>query len=386
LAAEDALDQMDSAPSHVTLFLAGDVMTGRGIDQILAHAGQPELRESSIDKATRYVDLAERAHGSIAKPVAPSYIWGDALPILADVRPRLSIANLETSVTSSDEFWPDKEVHYRMHPQNVACLEPAGIDACAIANNHVLDFGWSGMSETIATLRRAGIQPAGAGENLDEAMRPARLNLGEGGELLVFACGSESSGIPREWAAGPSHPGVYLVDEQAPDAADLITHQVLLHKRAGDLALVSIHWGTNWGYDVSAAQVDFAHRLIDGGVDLVHGHSSHHVRPIEIYEGRLVLYGCGDLITDYEGIGGYEAWRGDLGAMYFATLDRRDGRLLGLRLVPMQMERLRLARAARSDTRWLMETLGRVSGSFGSRFHEHDGDVFLQLEPAVQRR
>jgi poly-gamma-glutamate synthesis protein (capsule biosynthesis protein) len=294
--------------------------------------------------------------------------------------------NLETSITTSDEFWPDKGVHYRMHPGNVGCLEPARIDVCALANNHVLDFGWAGLSETLATLQGVGIQTAGAGENLEQAARPARLPLGSGSELLVFACGSESSGIPREWAAGRSQPGVYLLPDLSSTTADAVARHVRLHKGPRDLAMVSIHWGSNWGYEISAAQVDFAHRLVDGGVDLVHGHSSHHVRPIETYDGKLILYGCGDLITDYEGIEGYEAWRGDLGAMYVATLDRGDGRLTGLRVIPMQMQRMRLARASQTDTRWLAETLCRVSGSFGSRLVEHEGDLFLQPAAAAQPR
>jgi poly-gamma-glutamate capsule biosynthesis protein CapA/YwtB (metallophosphatase superfamily) len=96
------------------------------------------------------------------------------------------------------------------------------------------------------------------------------------------------------------------------------------------------------------------------------------------YRGKLILYGCGDLVTDYEGIAGHEAWRGDLGAMYFATLDRASGGG-SLRLLPMQMKRLRLARAARRDTHWLNETLNRVSARFGSRFDEAEGGLYLQL-------
>ena len=76
-------------------------------------------------------------------------------------------------------------------------------------------------------------------------------------------------------------------------------------KQAGDLLLVSIHRGGNWGYEVPKAHKSFAHRLIDEArVDVVHGHWSHHVRPIEVHRGKLILYGCGDFINDYEGIGG----------------------------------------------------------------------------------
>ena len=94
-----------------------------------------------------------------------------------------------------------------------------------------------------------------------------------------------------------------------------------LIRRNTDVVVVSVHWGSNWGYDVPDAHVEFAHRLVDGGVDVVFGHSSHHPRPVEIYRGHPILYGCGDLINDYEGIGGHERFRDDLRLLYLVTLD-----------------------------------------------------------------
>ena len=78
-------------------------------------------------------------------------------------------------------------------------------------------------------------------------------------------------------------------------------------QRPDDLIIVSVHWGSNWGYDVPEEQRRFAHALIDkAGVSVVHGHSSHHPKAIEVYRDRLILYGCGDFLNDYEGIKGYE--------------------------------------------------------------------------------
>jgi len=75
--------------------------------------------------------------------------------------------------------------------------------------------------------------------------------------------------------------------------------------------VASIHWGDNWGYEI-------AHNLIDhAGVDIIHGHSSHHAKGIEVWHGKPVIYGCGDFINDYEGIGGNEKYRSDLSLMYF---------------------------------------------------------------------
>ena len=137
-------------------------------------------------------------------------------------------------------------------------------------------------------------------------------------------------------------------------------------KGPGDVVVVSIHWGPNWGYDVGPDQVRFAHRLIDGGVDLIHGHSSHHPGPVEVFGGKLVLYGCGDCINDYEGITGHERYRGDLRLLYFASLHPGTGTLAALRMAPMQARNLRLHRARQADARWLGTVMQRASSRFGS--------------------
>jgi poly-gamma-glutamate synthesis protein (capsule biosynthesis protein) len=123
--------------------------------------------------------------------------------------------------------------------------------------------------------------------------------------------------------------------------------------------VASIHWGSNWGYEVPAAQTRFARWLIEEGIEIVYGHSSHHVRPIEIYDDRLILHGCGDFINDYEGITGYETFRDDLTLMYFVKVDSQRSKLVELRLVPMQIRRFRLNHASASDARWLRDLLSR---------------------------
>src|SRR6266516_2677472 len=120
-------------------------MTGRGVDQILPCPSAPEIFEPCVRDARDYVALAGLASGPIPRALAPGYIWGDALEELARAAPDARIINLETSVTSSDEYWPDKGVNYRMHPDNIACLTVARIDVCVLANNHVLDYGYGGL-------------------------------------------------------------------------------------------------------------------------------------------------------------------------------------------------------------------------------------------------
>ena len=370
------------AGALVTLFACGDVMPGRGVDQVLPHPGDPELRERHIDDARAYVRLAERANGPIPRPVSFSWPWGDALPVIDALAPDVRVINLETSVTRCADFAPGKAVHYRMSPQNLPCVTAARPDVCALANNHVLDFGRAGLEETLSSLAGAGLQAAGAGLDAAGAGQPAPVRVPGGGRVLVLSCGEASSGIPPGWAAAPARPGVHLLPGLSGVAADTLIAQAGSARRDGDLVIVSIHWGSNWGYGVDRDQVWFAHRLIDGGVDLIHGHSSHHPRPVEVYRGRLILYGCGDCIDDYEGISGHEEFRDDLRLLYFASLAPDTGALEELRMVPMQARKMRLRHASITDSQWLATLLGRISRGYGSRFEHLPGGT-LVLRPAV---
>ena len=343
---------------------AGDVMTGRGVDQILRFPSLPELHEPVVRDARPYVHLAEQVNGPIPRGVDNAYIWGDALEELSRVAADARVVNLETSVTLSDEAAP-KGINYRMHPANVGCLSTAELDVCVLANNHILDYGDAGLVSTLETLARAGIQAAGAGRTLEEARRPARVTLRDGRDLVLFAVASETSGVPAGWAATSAAPGVAWVDDLSATIADALIDEMAPTKRAGDILVVSIHWGSNWGYAVPREQVRFAHRLVDGGVDVVHGHSSHHPRPIEIYAGRLILYGCGDCLTDYEGIGGHREYRSDLGLLYVAHLGLA-GELTSLCMIPTQTRRMRLGWPDAGDRAWLATRLSRVSERFGS--------------------
>jgi poly-gamma-glutamate synthesis protein (capsule biosynthesis protein) len=338
------------------LFLAGDVMTGRGIDQILRAPCGPALDEPWVKSALEYVELAERVSGPIPRAVDPAYIWGDALAEIERERPAARIVNLETAVTLSEDRAP-KGINYRMSPANAACLTAARIDCCVLANNHVLDWGAAGLEETLATLHALGIHTAGAGRSSAEAETPARLD-----RLLVFAFGMKSAGVPPDWAPAPGRPGVSFLPDLSSQTTDALVDRILHAKRPGDLAIVSVHWGANWGYQVSHRQKSFARRLIDAGAaDLVHGHSAHHPGAIELYRDRLILYSCGDLINDYEGISGHEAFHPGLGLMFFPTLDESSGKLVELDMVPMRMRRFRLTRAGDEDAEWLAAALREAS-------------------------
>jgi poly-gamma-glutamate synthesis protein (capsule biosynthesis protein) len=358
----------------LTLFLCGDVMTGRGIDQVLPHPSDPRLYESYTDSALEYVALAEKAHGPVPKPVDFSYIWGDALKEFERFAPDIRVVNLETSITTSGDYEP-KGINYRMHPENTSCLTAAKIDCCVLANNHVLDWGRGGLLETLSSLQAAGLKTAGAGHDDIEALQPATFLSGNS-RLLVFAVATEDSGVPRHWRASGTQPGIVLLPEVSAGAADALARQVQAMKRPGDIIVVSIHWGGNWGYEIPQAQREFARKLVDASVaDVVHGHSSHHPKAIEVYNERLILYGCGDFLNDYEGLSGYEEYRSDLVLMYFVTLGAGVGDLLSLTLVPMETRRFRLQRASPLNAEWLTGRLDAEAQCLGARVISTEGNT-----------
>lgn len=369
------------ADGTVRLFLAGDVMTGRGIDQILPHPGNPLLRENWIRDARRYVELAEAVNGPVPRPAGFEWIWGDALVTLAQVAPAVSVINLETAVTSADSFVQGKGIHYRMNPPNLPAIVVARPDVCVLANNHVLDFDRPGLSSTLNALSGAGLATAGAGEDLEQAQQPVLVPVpGTSGRIIVLACAMASAGVPDSWAAKEGRPGVWFAPTLADTVADEIVGRLSAVRQPGDICVVSLHWGSNWGWEVSRDQIRFARRLVDGGVDIVHGHSSHHPRPIEVYRQRLILYGCGDLINDYEGISGQEEFRGDLRLLYFPTVHQSSGELVGLTMRVVRARRMRLEHALPRDVLWLERVLEETSERFKTRLESRpDGTLALVL-------
>ena len=347
-----------AAADSVTLWLAGDVMTGRGIDQIQRHHCDPRLHEPWVRDARDYVNLAERVNGPVPAPVDPAYVWGEALAEIEARRPDLRLFNLETAITARGEPWPGKGIHYRMHPDNLALLQAARPDCCVLANNHVLDWGREGLADTLDALARAGIACPGAGPDAESAAGPAALPLPGGGRLLVFARATADSGVMEGWGAMPDRSGLALLEALNATAAQDFATEVARWRSPGDLVLLSVHWGGNWGVDIPQQQRRFARRLIDlGAVDLVHGHSSHHARAPEVWRGRLIIHGCGDLINDYEGIGRHGLHDPSAVCLWFAHIARDSGRLLTLEVVPLRLRRLQLVRAdadARSGLRGLL--------------------------------
>ncbi|MFM2173732.1 MAG: hypothetical protein RLZZ54_1659 [Cyanobacteriota bacterium] len=361
-------------PAALKLLLGGDLMLGRGIDQLMPQHCDPALHETVARDARHYVALAEQRIGPIATPFSPERVWGDSLSWIQRFDPELRVVNLETAITSGGQPWPGKGVHFRMHPANIASLRAAGIDACSLANNHCLDWGFNGLADTLRALHQAGIASCGAGLNPHQAKQPARLALADGRQLLLFAWAFTSSGVPPAWAAQPNHPGVALLSTINSGTVKWLCRCINRQRQVGDRVVVSLHWGANWVPVVPEQHRWLARQLIElAGVDVVYGHSSHHALPLEIHQGRLILYGCGDLINDYEGLPPHPPWRCDLICLYGLELQRQSGQLLSLRLQPFQLRGFQLREPSAADRQLLERQMGLDLCPSGWRCQRQDG-------------
>jgi poly-gamma-glutamate capsule biosynthesis protein CapA/YwtB (metallophosphatase superfamily) len=384
---------MNPRLSVVKIFLCGDVMTGRGIDQILPYPSNPELKEPFVKDARDYIIFAEEVNGKINYPVSFDYIWGDALKELEKEKVDIRIINLETTITTSNNFLP-KGINYRMNPKNIDVLKVFKVDVACLANNHILDFGEEGLLETIETLKKNGILTVGAGKNIEEASKPAVIKIdpfqkvsveSEKVSVIIFNYADVSSGVPIWWKAEKNKAGVNLITDKREFEYGLTFPQIntdyntdknglyprlsALYPRSS-VVIFSIHWGPNWGYEISEGERNFAYRLIDeANVDIVFGHSSHHFKGIETYKGKLIIYGAGDFINDYEGIGGYEEFRGDLVLGYVVEIENL--KINKLTLLPFRIKKFRLNYCTDEEIDWIFNVLKRESKIDGSMIKEN---------------
>jgi poly-gamma-glutamate capsule biosynthesis protein CapA/YwtB (metallophosphatase superfamily) len=328
------------------LVFAGDVMLGRLVNESLAR-------------------------GDYARP------WGDVLPSLHGAD--LFLVNLECALTARTERWTDgadKPFYFRADPAAVQTLALGRVDFASLANNHICDFGPAGLVDTIAALDAAGIAHAGAGADRWSAREPALLTVGATRVAVVaFA------DYPAEWAATPSAPGInYTPISLAREYFDEVRVAVAVAREQADLVVFSIHWGPNMRAHPRPEFRDFAHAVLDAGVDILWGHSAHVVQGVESCGGRLILYDTGDLVDDYA----IDAHlRNDLSALFL--VDVRPRAVDRLEIVPVRIDNLQVNLAQGHDRDWLLERLGARCAELGTAVTMEAGTLRLVVQPPERR-
>ncbi len=325
--------------SSVTLALAGDVMLGRGVNRRITEFG-------------------------------PMYPWGNMLPTIR--RADGFLINLECALTSHTKRWRDnggKAFYFRAHPRAVKTLQLAGVNFAALANNHAVDFGMTGLLDTVRHLGEAGIAHAGAGANLTAARTPAFLSVG-GWRIGIVAYAD----YPAAWAAGPAAPGINYTSVP-PAPADLQTIAVALAtaRQRADLVVFCIHWGPNMRDRPPREFREFAHRVVEAGADVFWGHSAHVVQGIEIWQGKPIFYDTGDFVDDYA----VDAeLRNDLSALFL--LRTRPPAWERIDVVPVSISRGQVNRARGADRDWLIAKMATLSAELGTTAMSAGGKLTIR--------
>ncbi len=317
---------------EVVLGLAGDTMLGRLVDEVIGENG--------------YL-----------------HPWGDMLPILRSTH--LNLINLETTLTRSTKKTP-KIFNFRASPDRAKSLLEARIKVCNLANNHILDFGVEGMQETIGVLDQAGIAHVGAGLSIKKAREPLILEL-SGIRIGILGCTDNE----RLWEAGATRPGTYFVSVS--ESEDLESRVKELARRV-DLLILSIHWGPNMRREPPQAFVRFAHRLVDAGIDVFHGHSAHIPQGIEVYRGGIIFYDNGDFVDDYRVT---PELRND--QSFFALVRAGVTGIRSVQLIPTLISNMQVNRASGSDYTEIVERIKRLSEVFDTQVIEQKSKVWVSL-------
>jgi poly-gamma-glutamate capsule biosynthesis protein CapA/YwtB (metallophosphatase superfamily) len=202
-----------------------------------------------------------------------------------------TFGNLEGPLSSGGTQATSKDYTLRGDPRGVEGLKSAGFDAVALGNNHSLDYGVSGLMDTIATLDQAGIAHTGAGADRQAAAQIVYLR--RSGTTVAFL--SFSDVVPASFIAGPDHPGV----AQGRGNMDHVTRAIAQAKKHADHVVVAFHWGVQYSESFSDLQKTEARSAIDAGADIVLGHHPHVIQGVEIYKHKLIAYSLGDFVFDH---------------------------------------------------------------------------------------
>ena len=319
---------------HVIIGFTGDVMIGRLVNQ----------------------DISRRDY---------SYPWGNSLSLLHQVD--LRIINLESTLTTHTEANP-KVFNFKALPDRVKILQAAHIDVVSLANNHSLDFKEPGLAETIATLNSIGINHIGAGMNAEQACAPVIICKNGISIGIIAYTDNEPT-----WKATVNKPGTNYIEIGNNNDLKTVTSQISTLRNLVDIVIVSLHWGPNMKQRPSEQFIQFAHNLIDAGVDIIHGHSSHVFQGIEIYKNKIIMYDTGDFIDDYA----VDPLLRNDQSLFFAITATKKG-LQSITLTPVIINNMQVNIAEGLEKQEIMKRITRLSQEFNTTINDNGTVQILQ--------
>ena len=320
----------------ITLGLAGDTMLGRGVGKQLRDQPDRRLFANEVVEAAGQADLF--------------------------------LLNLECCVSERGRRWPDpaKPFFFRAPPVAAARLADLGVDTVTLANNHALDYGREALVDTIGHLKAVGIRCIGAGRDVDEARRPAVLEVA-GARVAVIGVADH----PRDYSATREAPGIAYADLRRGVPAWLAD---AVASTEADAVVVTPHWGPNMTIEPVAHVRAAARELGEAGATVVAGHSAHVFHGVQRLGRAVVLYDLGDFINDYAVD---PERRNDLGLLWLVTLDEHAP--ARIEAVPLALDFCFTRLATSQETGWIAKRLADACAPFGLAVTRRKGRLTVDL-------
>ncbi len=260
----------------------------------------PTVNKPADEPALRFIAVGDIMLGrGVGMRLQKYGSYGRAFEDVSDILKQGDVvfANLESPLTeSTHSLDPKRKIVLKAKPEAVSALTGAGFNLLSIANNHMMDYYETGLFDTMSILNANHILFAGSGKNIDEARKPAiieknGLKIG----LLAYSDMADLifAGDPYlKYSADKNKSGI------SPRKYEAVREDVQKLRGQVDLLAVSLHWGVEDSFTVTDEQREFAHKLIDDGVDLILGHHPHQFQGIEIYKGKPIFYSMGNFLFD----------------------------------------------------------------------------------------
>ena len=292
-----------------------------------------------------------------------SYPWGNILPLLKEND--LNIINLETTLTKSKLAVP-KVFNFKSDPEHIETLVQGHIDVVTLANNHALDFSDEGLFETIKMLDNKNIKYVGAGVNENEARK---LIIIKKKNIRIGIIGYTDN--EPDWKAGKEKPGINFI--RVGDI-ERVKQDITRVRDKVDMLVVTLHWGPNMRQKPTQKFIDFAHSLVDNGVDIVHGHSAHIFQGIEVYKNKIIMYDTGDFVDDYMVTPGL---RNDTSFLFriYTTKERLEK----IELIPVLISNMQVNIAPPNLALQILEKMKRLSAEFNTLVEVEDERGFVKI-------
>lgn len=330
-----------AVPEKLDVVAVGDIMLGRRVGKLLTSSG----------KGYEYG----------FKQVEPVLKKGDVI-----------FGNLESPATASEKSLSrEHKIILKCSPQAITAVKAAGFNVLSIANNHMMDYYGKGMLDTIDVLNKNGIAFSGGGKNLEEARKPAIIEKnGLKYGVLSYTDMAEYMyvGNPNiSYAAGNNKSGV------APRKLEMILEDIARVKPQVDILAVSLHWGVEESFTIPDSQVEFAHKLIDSGADVILGHHPHQFQGIEVYKGKPIIYSMGNFLFDQNDPENQES--------FIMNMQYSGTQLTSLTATPVRiLEKQQVAVQSGKAAAAMLEREASLSGKLGSECRIQDDKLVFTIK------